>query len=57
MDKPQAPITRDLFAEFYVAGLLADAGWHIYLPKRDYGFDFIATASASMTLLLFDQSK
>lgn len=37
------PVTRDLFAEFYVAGLLADAGWHLYLPKRDYGFDFIAT--------------
>lgn len=35
--------TRDLFAELYVAGLFADAGWHIYFPKRDHGFDFIAS--------------
>jgi hypothetical protein len=52
MDKPQAPITRDLFAEFYVAGLLADAGWHIYLPKRDYGFDFIATKRVSDSIII-----
>jgi hypothetical protein len=37
------PSTRDLFAEFYVAGLFADAGWQLYFPKRDHGFDFIAT--------------
>jgi len=35
--------TRDLFAELYVAGALAHAGWHIYFPKRDFGFDFIIT--------------
>lgn len=52
MDKPQAPITRDLFAEFYVAGLLADAGWHIYLPKRDYGFDFIATKRVNDSIVI-----
>jgi len=33
---------RDFFAELYVAGLLGDAGWSIYFPKRDMGFDFIA---------------
>lgn len=24
------------------AGLLGDAGWSVYFPKRDVGFDFIA---------------
>ena len=33
---------RDYFAELYVAGILGDAGWNIYFPKRDVGFDFIA---------------
>jgi hypothetical protein len=47
-----APVTRDLFAEFYVAGLLADAGWHLYLPKRDFGFDFIATKLVSGSVII-----
>jgi hypothetical protein len=34
---------RDYFAEMYVAGMLADAGWNVYFPKRDIGFDFIIT--------------
>lgn len=34
-------MARDYFAEMYVAGLLADAGWNIYFPHRDKGFDFI----------------
>lgn len=34
---------RDFFAELYVAGILGDAGWSIYFPKRDVGFDFIIT--------------
>lgn len=38
----RAPKTRDYFAEMYVAGVLADAGWQIYFPRRDVGFDFIA---------------
>ena len=38
-----APITRDYFAELYVAALFGDAGWSVYFPKRDVGFDFIAT--------------
>jgi len=52
MDKSKGPVTRDLFAEFYVAGLLADAGWHLYLPKRDFGFDFIATKQVSGSLVI-----
>lgn len=32
----------DYFAELYVAGRFADAGWNIYFPHRDKGFDFIA---------------
>ncbi len=35
------PRTRNYFAEMYVAGILADAGWNVYFPKRDIGFDFI----------------
>jgi hypothetical protein len=47
-----APVTRDLFAEFYVAGLFADAGWHLYFPKRDFGFDFIATKQVSDSMII-----
>lgn len=36
-----APDTRDYFAEMYVAGVLADAGWDVYFPRRDRGFDMI----------------
>ncbi len=36
-------IVTDYFAELYVAGRFADAGWNIYFPHRDKGFDFIAT--------------
>jgi hypothetical protein len=32
---------KDYFAELYVAGKLADAGWNIYFPHRDEGFDFV----------------
>jgi hypothetical protein len=44
--------TRDLFAELYVAGVLADADWHIYFPKRDFGFDFIATKKVGDEILV-----
>lgn len=43
---------RDLFAELYVAGVLADAGWHIYFPKRDFGIDFIATKEVGKEILV-----
>ncbi len=33
----------DYFAELYVAGRFADAGWNVYFPHRDEGFDFITT--------------
>lgn len=49
---PSPVSTRDLFAELYVAGLFADAGWHIYFPKRDYGFDFIATKRIKDSIIL-----
>ena len=42
-----APATRDYFAEMYVAGLLADAGWDIYFPRRDKGFDMIISRPIS----------
>ncbi len=32
----------DYFAELYVAGLMAGAGWNVYFPHRDRGLDFIA---------------
>ena len=36
-------IVSDYFAELYVAGKFADAGWNVYFPHRDKGFDFIIT--------------
>ncbi len=44
--------TRDYFAELYVAGLMGDAGWAIYFPKRDVGFDFIASKDTGQHTLL-----
>jgi hypothetical protein len=38
---------RDYFAEHYVAAHLADAGWNIYFPRRDRGFDFIITKTVA----------
>jgi hypothetical protein len=35
--------TSDYFAEIYVAGRFAEAGWNVYFPRRDRGFDFIAS--------------
>lgn len=40
-------VSRDYFAELYVAGVMADAGWTIYFPHRDRGMDFIATRAES----------
>lgn len=36
-------IVSDYFAELYVAGRFADAGWNVYFPHRDKGFDFIVS--------------
>ena len=35
--------SRDHLAELWVAGKLVDAGWNVYFPHRDKGFDLIAT--------------
>jgi hypothetical protein len=37
----KAASVSDYFAELYVAGRFADAGWNVYFPHRDQGFDFI----------------
>jgi hypothetical protein len=47
-----APETRDYFAELYVAALFGDAGWSVYFPKRDVGFDFIATKPVAGNVLI-----
>lgn len=44
-------VTRDYFAEMYVAGLLADAGWDIYFPRRDKGFDMMVSRPAGTTIV------
>ena len=36
----------DYFAELYVAGRFAGAGWNVYFPRRDRGFDFIISRPA-----------
>lgn len=48
----QPPKTRDYFAELYVAGLFGDAGWAVYFPKRDVGFDFVVSKQVADTVLL-----
>ena len=47
-----APHQRDYFAELYVAGLMGDAGWSVYFPKRDVGFDFIITRAIEGLVLI-----
>jgi len=47
-----APHQRDYFAELYVAGLMGDNGWSVYFPKRDVGFDFIATRNVEGSVLI-----
>ncbi len=43
---------RDYFAEMYVAAILADAGWNIYFPRRDNGFDFIVTKKSAERVIV-----
>lgn len=38
---------RYYFAELYVAGLLANAGWNVYFPHRDKGMDFIISKTGT----------
>lgn len=49
---PEPTSFSDYFAEMYVAGRLADAGWNIYFPRRDKGFDFIATKVVRERMLI-----
>src|SRR5687768_3217804 len=35
----------DYFAELFVAGRFANAGWNVYFPRRDWGFDFVVAKS------------
>lgn len=42
----------DYFAELHVAGRLADAGWDIYFPHRDKGFDFVISKVANGSPIL-----
>ena len=42
----------DYFAELYVAGVLARAGWNIYFPHRDEGFDFIISKMVGQEMLI-----
>jgi hypothetical protein len=44
--------SRDQFAELYVAGVLADAGWQVYFPQRDIGFDFIISKDVDGSMIL-----
>jgi hypothetical protein len=50
--KVAAPSTRDYFAELYVAGIFGDAGWSVYFPKRDVGFDFVISKNIGDSSLL-----
>lgn len=43
---------RDEFAELYTAGLFADAGWTVYFPRRDRGFDYIVTMQRGNEMLI-----
>lgn len=51
-EKQTGPETRDYFAEMYVAAILADAGWDIYFPRRDKGFDMIVSRPAGATTIV-----
>jgi hypothetical protein len=42
----------DYFAELYAAGRFADAGWNVYFPRRDRGFDFIVSKRSAAGLQL-----
>jgi len=49
---PTPQTQRDYFAELYVAGVFGDAGWAVYFPKRDVGFDFVVSKMISGSVLL-----
>lgn len=49
---PRPETQRDYFAELYVAGIFGDAGWSVYFPKRDVGFDFVISKAIAGAVLL-----
>ena len=49
---PHPATQRDYFAELYVAGIFGDAGWSVYFPKRDVGFDFVVSKPVGVSMLL-----
>jgi len=49
---PTPETQRDYFAELYVAGIFGDAGWAVYFPKRDVGFDFVVSKEIAGAMLL-----
>ncbi|HSY47304.1 MAG TPA: hypothetical protein VLC46_00685 [Thermoanaerobaculia bacterium] len=44
---------RDYFAELFVAGRFAEAGWNVYFPHRDKGFDFVVAKDVGSGHQLF----
>jgi hypothetical protein len=52
VDISQRPKVRSLFAEMYVAAALADEDWSIYFPRRDVGFDMIATKTTKTGIVI-----
>jgi hypothetical protein len=51
-EKIGAPKTFSQLAELYVAGLFTQAGWRVYFPHSDDGFDFIAAKTLPDGVLL-----
>jgi len=49
---PRPETQRDYFAELYCAGIFGDAGWSVYFPKRDVGFDFVVTKDIGDQIIL-----
>lgn len=50
--KKSAPKEFSQLAELHVAGLFAEAGWRVYFPHRDDGFDFIAVKQIADGILI-----
>ena len=49
---PKPKNQRDEFAEQYVAAVFADAGWSVYFPRKDKGFDFIVSKKTEAGLII-----
>jgi hypothetical protein len=49
---PRPKNQRDEFAEQYVAGIFADAGWSVYFPRKDKGFDFIVSKKTDAGMVI-----